>query len=330
MVDYINNLIKKFNYDVNYYEKNIPDKSMFLINLKNLIKDTTKTIYETNDIILKNENTKKLSRYYDLLYYINGKEDKGTMYVLDNEISSLPPVYIVDQKPELFEIDYNLLSDIDISQGLTEEQAKELLRWTVNNTRENLNISNSDNKEDVYENCFLGGTCGFSQFSSLYPLQKLGLTITINNMSSLNNYGHAFGTVIIPINRNGNIINKRYLIDCTYNQFFGIQNNVVSRYINDKLDAGFFVAQDEEKIEFAKELLKNGFVEASLSNLEKYLKPFYAMSLSKEEIGQIDTKFSKIDIIDLLENHQREFDYTEEEFVDWGMNLDTKFNSKKL
>ncbi len=328
MVDYINNLIKNFNYDINYYEKNILDKEKFLINLKNQIKNITKIICTTNDITLKNDNIKKLTRYYDLLYYINGKKNKETMYVLDKEISSLPPVYVVNQKPELFEINYDLLN-FDINQGLTEEQAKELLKWTVNNTRNNLNMSNN-NQENVYENRFLGGLCGFSQFSSLYPLKKLGLTITINNIGDLNDYRHAFGTVTIPINKNGKIINKHYLIDCTYNQFFDIQNNCISRYIKNSPGPGFFIIQDEKKIEFAKELLKNGFVEANMKNLENYLKPFYAMSFSKEEICQIDEKFSEIDIRDLLENHQIEFDYTEDEFIEWNMNLEIDLKSKKL
>ena len=93
---------------------------------------------------------------------------------------------------------------------------------------------------------------------------------------------------------------------------------------------GFFVVQDDAEIEFAKELLKNGFVEASPENLEKYLKPFYAMSVKMENVGQIDENFSKIDITDVLDNHQEEFDYTEEEFSDWGMNLNFNFGGKTI
>jgi len=325
----IDNLIKQLELDKDYYETQVTDKDSFLISIKNMIKNYSRQYFEINDVSYKKEILKYLSRYYDLLYYINSTKDIRRMYLLDGDIESLPNIFVVDQKPTFFELDNNLLSSINIEQGLTEIQAEELLKWTANNTRNNLNIScqNKSGKFDVYDNNSLIGACGFSQFSTLYPLQKLGLTVTINNISTINNIRHAYGTVTIPINNNGTIVQKRYLIDCTYRQFFDIKSNVVSRYIGGNSPrAGFFVIQDDAEIEFAKELLKNGFVEASPENLEKYLKPFYSMSVNMENLGQIDENFSKLDIADVLDNHQEEFDdYTEEEFSDWGMNLDFNF-----
>ena len=92
----------------------------------------------------------------------------------------------------------------------------------------------------------------------------------------------------------------------------------------------FFVVQDEKEIEFAKELLKNGYIEATKDNLEKYFKPFFATRKKLYELDTFDEEFSKIDVIDLIENHQSEFDYSEDEFINWGMNLDLNLDSKKI
>jgi len=119
------------------------------------------------------------------------------------------------------------------------------------------------------------------------------------------------------------IVNKRFLIDCTYRQFFTMQYNVIARYLHSNPDpaAGFFIVQNRDLIEFAKKLLKDGFVEADLENLNKYIKPFFSRSISINDISKIDEKFNELDIIDILENKQEEFDYTEEEFDAWGCNL---------
>ena len=70
--------------------------------------------------------------------------NKNTMCVLSEKIESLPNMFMLDDKPIRFDIDYDLLSSIDVKEGLTQEQANELLKWTSNNTRDNINIINKD------------------------------------------------------------------------------------------------------------------------------------------------------------------------------------------
>ena len=331
MNKFISNEIVKFNLDVDYYEKQVQDKENFYNNNKLKLKEYVLEYCSTDDINKKDEIEKEISRCYNMIFYIKSKIDKEKMYVLDDDISRLPDTYVLYQKPELFELDEELLNSINIENGLSIEQAQELLKCTVNNTRNNLNIDlqTLPRKEDVYDNYSLSGHCGFSQYSSLYPLQKLGLKVTVNNFSKYNIPSHAFGTVTIPINENGNIVDKRYLVDCTYRQFFTTDFNVIGRYMDSTAEPGFFVVQDEEEISFAKELLKNGYIEATQDNLKKYLKPFFATRKKLYELDNFDQEFSEIDVIDLIENKQSEFDYSEDEFKDWGMNLDLNLDSNK-
>lgn len=307
------------------FEKDISNFDGTLDILKERIKENTELYFRTSSHELKEKVKQNLIRDYNLIYYYQAKTNGlEKAYVLDEELNKLPDVYLIEQRPERFLLDETSLNEININEGLTLEQAIELLKWSVNNTRDNLNSLEKRRpymKENVYENSSLMGYCGLSQFSSLYPLQKLGLQVTINNVGGVKGGRHAFGTVVIPIKTDDKIINKRFLLDCTYRQFFTIPWNVIARYLNSVPFAGFYVLQNEEEIEFAKELLKNGFIEANMGNLEKYLKPFFAGSIPIEEISTLDEEFRKLDIIDILENKQEDFDWSEEEFQDLDLNL---------
>lgn len=328
MINKIKKQILDFRDDIDAMEKEktTDDIASILTTIREKIKELTKKYFETENYQLQETLKTELARYYNLLYYyqakINGLE---RAYILDDEIEKLPHIYMVEQLPEKFELDESLLKEIDASEGLTMEQALELLKWTVNNTRDNLITEGESSKgipEDVYGNSSLVGACGFSQFSTLYPLKKLGLEVTINNVGQVCGERHAYGTVVIPIRSEGKIINKRFLIDCTYRQFFTLPFNVTARYLSHSPSIGFFINHDEEQIKFAKELLKNGFIEASIENIEKYLKPFFYSSTSADNIHKVEEKFNNINIVETIENKQEEFDYEEEEFIEWGFNLE--------
>ena len=165
----IANKLDNFNSNIKYYEEKVSDKDEYYVDLKNRMKELTKMYFDTMDVEVKKSIINTLSECYDLLYYINFKKNPGRTFLLDDDIEKLPTIFLIDQKPKRFDINPGLLSDIDISKGLSEEQAEELLMWSSNNTRDNLNISsaNSNIDEDVYDNDSLQGACGFSQFSSL-------------------------------------------------------------------------------------------------------------------------------------------------------------------
>lgn len=324
MQNYLEKDFKRLYNDIVEIEKNYKDFESILQVVKERIIDTNQKYFLTDNSEEKESLKDELLKEYDLLYYYQSKKNGvRKAYLLDSDIENLPDVYLIDQKPERFDLDENIINTIQISEGLTLEQAEELLKWTVNNTRDNLNTGIRINKcpKDVYDNYSLMGYCGFSQFSSLYPLQQLGLEVTINNIGEIKGGRHAYGTVVIPIKDNNKIVNKRFLIDCTYRQFFTVEFNSFSRYINSAPDIGFFIKEDKEKIEFAKELLKNGFIELTQENLEHYLKPFFMRDYQLENIEQAEEDFAKVDLLDAIQNRQVEFDYEASEFDNWGCNL---------
>lgn len=330
MGSYINELLKELNIDISYYEKNVLEKDSFLEELKKQIVKYS-NIYDTSSELEKESIKHNLIRYYNLLYYINAKKNKERMYVLDDELQRIPNIFILDDKPTRFSIDESILANLDIEKGLSNDEALTLLRWVVNNARDNLDISNKLNNSNqrVYSNDDLSGACGLSQYLTLYPLQKLGLQVTINNVGDASFIRHAYGTVVIPINEDGNIINKRFLIDCTYRQFFLLRNNLISNYINNTPDIGFFVKESEEETRFAKELLSNGFTDGGKDALSLYLKPFYASSLTMDKVFKLDELFNELDILDIVLNKGEEFDYDEEEVVSFGMNIEIPCASPK-
>ena len=76
MGNYINELLKELNIDISYYEKNVLEKDSFLQELKRQIIKYS-SIYDTSK---EKESIKhNLTRYYNLLYYINAKKNKERM-----------------------------------------------------------------------------------------------------------------------------------------------------------------------------------------------------------------------------------------------------------
>jgi hypothetical protein len=279
----------------------------------------------------------QIERYWNKWYLYSIKLGLKNSY--DYEMFNLKEIHIIDEDIKEFNIDENNLKSAiekckDLENGLTIKEAEELLKWTVNNTRNNL--LSDENIKDLKHG--LGGCCGFSQFSSLYPLQELGLKITINNMRDLGGPAHAYGTVTFPVETKEGIVNKQFLIDCTYNQFFDIAKCASDRYFqfdeaNGFLkyrDPGYFMKEDTNKELFAKELLENGFVELTDDNLYNYAYGFIMSSTDGEKLARNRKELLDINRIKyILNNSQEEFDYTKEEFEDHGLNVSAYGNYKK-
>lgn len=73
-------------------------------------------------------------------------------------------------------------------------------------------------------------------------------------------YNHAFGTVRFSIVENGKPVEKYFLIDTTYRQFFIKEKcSKIHYYLGDMIapTIGYFI-EDEE---FAKTLMEDGFIE---------------------------------------------------------------------
>lgn len=290
--------------------------------LKKLADSNVDKIIElTNEYSDNNDVYSKLEKAYDNLYkIINAIYDKTNQYPSEylDRLASLEKIFVVDGEPVEYPIDSELLkSAATKKECYTPEETATLLMWTVNNTRNNLRLDSDTNN--------LIGTCGLGQFSSLYPLQKLGLKVTINNAKNVDNAipRHAFGTVIVPMLIDGQIEEHQFLIDCTYSQFFHLDNCVENVYYKDGRTPGpgYFVKDNKDLAETASTILKYGFIEATEDNLKKYFYGFFMDGIRKEDLDERKLKLNMTNISEVINSVQEDYDYTEEEFNDWGFNL---------
>lgn len=199
-------------------------------------------------------------------------------------------IYLIDQIPDIHPVDiFSVRQSIEnykkLNNGISMEDAINIIKWTVYNTRKNimsLGINLDTNSLDGY--------CELAQLISLYPLEQLGITVTKNTASDSFDYpyNHAFGTVKFLINENGNPVEKYFLIDTTYRQFFVKEKcNKIQFYLDEMVgpDAGYYV---EDK-ELAKELMKNGFIELTGETARKYGEPFTKVFNADTNINYLES-----------------------------------------
>lgn len=291
---------------INFYNNSKTTLMELIIDKSNNFNKTEEEISDLEKLYIE------LYKVIDIIDNYNEKHnlEKDSYYLeLIEKINKTPLIINYNEKK------YDTFP-IEKKNAYTKEEALNIVRWTVNNTRDNLTKSkeNSDIAKDDYT-----GACGFSQFSSLYPLEKLGLEVTINNTYNFSSNSHAFGTVIIPVLDNNVVVNKQYLIDCTYSQFFKISDCVPNNVV--KVAPGFYMKNEKE--EFSRKLLEDGFVEATEDNLKDYWYGFYMSSIDKE-------KYSNMDILKVINEKNEEYDFDEEEFTNLGYNLDINNKNKKM
>lgn len=230
------------------------------------------------------------TRYYKLSEKLNIKLDEAYNLYLIGENES----YIIYQEPERKKIDekklqialnhYNKIKNNGFKEGLTDEEIKILLEYSVENTRiafDNLGINVKTNS--------LNGFCELGQALTIMPLEKLGLEVTKNSATKCFNYpfNHAFGTVTFPYQDNDKVVDRTYLIDSTYRQFFSTVRCNEGRYYTEEENTNLKVAPDPgyfiTDIDFAKTLMKDGYIELTKENAKKYGEAFYKASIALKD-----------------------------------------------
>ena len=269
------------------------------------LKEILNTIMEVYNEDLDNDKKHQLlstlwTRYYKLSEKLNIKLDEAYNLYLIGENES----YIIYQEPERKRIDdkklqialnhYNEIKNNGFKEGLTEEEIKILLDYSVENARksfENLGINVKTNS--------LNGLCELGQALTIMPLENLGIEVTKNSATACFNYpfNHVFGTVTFPYQDNDRVIDKTYLIDSTYRQFFSTMRCNEGRYYTEEENTNLKVAPDPEYFitdeNFAKTLMKDGYIELTKENAKKYGEPFYKASISLKELYKLDIKDNK-------------------------------------
>ncbi len=230
--------------------------------------------------------------------------------------------YIIDSKPEIFEMDEDavrsawehLLEVKDTGGGITEEEARLILDWAVQKTRVVLDDMLRQQGSSIEKDSLLN-YCGFAQMCSLAFFQRAGLKITINQVNDicLSGSRHAFGTLTLPIEKDGVVKEKKYLLDVTYRQFFS------TLYCRKKMYdgiggpwAGYYMINHYDGKDIADKILKKGYIEISPDVLVKYLCSFIASSLTKYDEDKIDEILEYANYNEFaraLEERQMDFDY---------------------
>ena len=227
----------------------------------------------------KHEVLSKLwTDYYKLSEKYNIKLDFAYQLYLIGESES----YIIDEEPKRFVIDEIRLDEaIDsLKKGndLTDEEIEIFLQASVMNARRGFATLGIDIKNNS-----LNGFCELGQALSLMPLENIGLEVTKNSASESFDYpfNHAFGTVTFPYDGT----TKTYLIDTTYRQFFTTNRCNEGRYYQEEENTGLKVAPDPgyfvEDENFARNLMRNGYIELTKETATKYGEAF-----NKAKIGR--------------------------------------------
>lgn len=228
-------------------------------------------------------------------------------------------------------------------QGIIEQEAEEILKWTVQNARNELSKDG-----DLQEESLLG-CCGFGQAVTTQTLRNMGLNPNVCNVNPTieKNAGrHAFVTVNIPIKTAEKIEEKMYLVDTTFRQFF-LRDEVTNssgKFIKDKEFgnkvapiAGYWLLKMQGGKEFAEELLSKGYIELTEENAKLYGDSFILEGKERKNPTRIPNKKELITGIDGKEyikninnpELQEEIDYDIEEFDDFGINIKTPLMQKQ-
>ena len=149
----------------------------------------------------------------------------------------------------------------------------------------------------------LNGFCEIGQVLTIMPFEEKKFKVTKNTANHSFGYpwNHAFGTVTCTVEKDNQQVEKTYLIDITYLQFFTSTRCNEGRYdaleentmMPTSPDPGYFLITKKEK-RFAQELIEKGYVELTEEHAKIYADGFRKASLLKEErdtvLPEIDAK----------------------------------------
>ena len=299
---------------------------------RRLKKQFAKIMYIVNNYPISEEKNNILSRLFEETHkycYLHNLDFYKEYEKISNYNELVEASYIIESEPLIFEVDeektknaYSHLKEVlENGGGISEEEAKCLIEWSIQKARIILNKS----CHNGIKNASLSGCCGNSQMLTLSPFLKAGVETTINNVFLFGEGAgnHAFGTITLPILDNNKVVKKQYLLDATYRQFFTtIRANEGRFYVEIQNglqcapDSGYFMVNYLNGKEIANEILKKGYIELTDEVLKKYIGSFYAERLNRNTIGTMYNMYRSIDpklLRNIIKNRQQDFDYDEEE-----------------
>ncbi len=140
------------------------------------------------------------------------------------------------------------------------------------------------------------------------------------------------------------IKDKQYLVDCTYPQFFHLDANLPNRLGIPLLSGcyvGYYMIVDEERKNFALNLIENGYVEFTYSNIKHYFDAFtisYRNGLYYENLGKVcyTTSYTAEDYLRFIYTEDSQYNYEHGDYLgyqryplmDYKIDFDKVYNKK--
>ena len=229
------------------------------------------------------------------------------------------------------------------NQGMTEQEAEEILKWTVQNARDELAKDKNLQEESLL------GCCGFGQAITAQTLRNMGLNPNVCNVNPTigeDTGRHAFITVNIPVKTSEKVEDKMYLVDTTFRQFFLREEITNSRgeFIKDKEFgnkvapmAGYWLLKMQGGRKLAEEILSKGYIELTEERAKLYGDSFILEEKERKNPTRVPNQKELITGIDGKQyinniNNPKlhgEIDYDMEDFEEFGINIKTPLMQKQ-
>ena len=243
-------------------------------------------------------------------FYSDGKfSEIYKEYFINNILScemKLRNIKIIDYTPSF---DYQ--KDVYLKNGITDE---DILKYIVYTERKRL-VEEANYKEFI--DIDLTSMCLDSSYNIKKHCDELEIEcerIRINpcfydNDNILVNGYHYFDIITLH--------NKKYLIDCTYPQFFNYDANIINRLGVPLLNGcyvGYYMIVDEKRKKVALSILEDGYIEFNEENSKHYLDGFaisYRNGLYYEDLGRVEynTSYNYKDYQRFIYTNDSQYDY---------------------
>ena len=232
------------------------------------IKNAKKAIKINKRVSTRNDEIERaMNELYD--HFSSYPEEELTKFGLQSEIFEIEEMLeneflALNSKP-IFDSN----SEIQFPNEITSQQScEQALDYIVHSTRKRLSKHFNLEKESLQGHC-TGSSGIVDDICEKYNLEFLHLGL---DQEFKHGMFHHFTIVNFPL-ANGE--NKKYLIDCTYRQFFTKSNSFqkrisVMRGVFKGCSIGAYMMLTEERKKIAEDLLTKGYIEATPENIKEY------------------------------------------------------------
>lgn len=295
---------------------------------------------------LLDKNKIELSKVIDAMedIYRCVKENARSFYI-DGEFTSIYEQYFIksllscegklrDIKLIDFTPEFDYQKKVHFTNGMSET---EVLKYIVYTERKRL-VEEKDSQDlnaiDVTSEC-LDSTYNIEKHCDNLDIkcERIRINPCFYNNKDIKVSGFHYFAIIT-------LHDKKYLVDCTYPQFFNYDANMANRLGIPLLKGcyvGYYMIVDEKRKTFARQLLEDGYIEWNAENIKYYLDGFaisYRNGLYYENLGRIEysTNYKIEDYLKFIYTEDNQYNYEKRDFLDYQKYplKDTSINFNKV